>query len=99
MITKPDFWPGLELRHLAALQAVAEEGSFWNAADRLDTSQSSVSQQIATLERIVGERLGERSRGRKPVALTEAGPVPLPPGGGGGGRPRGGPSGFLPLPT
>ena len=73
MITKPDFWPGLELRHLAALQAVAEEGSFWNAAARLGTSQSSVSQQIATLERIVGQRLVERSRGRKPVALTEAG--------------------------
>ena len=73
MITKPDFWPGLELRHLAALQAVAEEGSFWNAAARLDTSQSSVSQQIATLERIVGQRLVERSRGRKPVAMTDAG--------------------------
>lgn len=77
MITKPDFWPGLELRHLAALQAVAEEGSFWNAADKLDTSQSSVSQQIATLERIVGERLVERSRGRKPVTLTEAGQLLL----------------------
>ncbi len=77
MITKPDFWPGLELRHLAALQAVAEERSFWNAADRLDTSQSSVSQQIATLERIVGERLVERSRGRKPVTLTEAGELLL----------------------
>ena len=77
MITKPDFWPGLELRHLAALQAVAEEGSFWNAADRLDASQSSVSQQIATLERIVGERLVERSRGRKPVTLTEAGQLLL----------------------
>src|SRR5262249_54226311 len=82
MITKPDFWPGLELRHLAALQAVAEEGSFWNAADRLDTSQSSVSQQIATLEKIVGERLGERSRGRKPGMLTEAGQL-LPRHGGG----------------
>ena len=77
MITKPDFWPGLELRHLAALQAVAEERSFWNAAERLDTSQSSVSQQIATLERIVGERLVERSRGRRPVSLTEAGQLLL----------------------
>src|SRR5262245_12061651 len=70
---RPDFWPGLELRHLAVLQAVAEEGSFWIAADRLNRSQSSVSQQIAMLERIVGERLVERSRGRKPVTLTEAG--------------------------
>lgn len=70
---KPYLWTDLDLRHLVALQAVAEEGSFWGAAERLGCSQSAVSQQISALEAIVGERLIERSRGRRPVGLTEAG--------------------------
>ncbi len=70
---KPDHWESLELRHLVALQAIAAEGSFWAAADRLDCSPSALSQQIATLEATVGHRLLERSRGRRHVALTEPG--------------------------
>lgn len=66
-------WSGLELRHLVAFQAVVRAGSFWAASDILDVSQSAVSQQIATLERIVGLRLIDRSRGRRRIALTEAG--------------------------
>jgi molybdate transport repressor ModE-like protein len=68
-----DRWLGVELRHFAALQAIAQEGSFRRAALRLGYTQSAVSQQIATLERIVGERLLERPGGPKPVSLTEAG--------------------------
>ncbi len=68
-----DHWLGVELRHFLALEAVAREGSFGRAAKALGYTQSAVSQQIAALERIVGQRLVERPGGPKPVSLTEAG--------------------------
>ncbi len=70
---EPDRWLGVELRHFLALEAVAREGSFGKAAIALGYTQSAVSQQIAALERIVGQRLVERPGGPKPVSLTEAG--------------------------
>jgi DNA-binding transcriptional LysR family regulator len=76
-IMEPDRWWGVELRHLAALEAVATEGTFGRAAEKLGYTQSAVSQQIATLERIVGERLVERPGGPRPVTLTEAGRILL----------------------
>jgi len=72
-----DHWLGIELRHLAALEAVAREGSFSRAATRLGYVQSAISHQIAALETLVGERLIERSRGTRPLALTEAGEILL----------------------
>lgn len=70
-------WLGLELRHLIALKAIAEQGTFSRAASSLGYTQSAVSQQIATLERIVGQRLIERPGGPRPVSLTEAGELLL----------------------
>jgi DNA-binding transcriptional LysR family regulator len=61
------------LRHFLALEAVARERSFVKAAASLGYTQSAVSQQIATLERQVGQKLVERPGGPKPVSLTEAG--------------------------
>jgi DNA-binding transcriptional LysR family regulator len=66
-------WLGLEFRHLAALQAVADEGSFNGAARRLGYTQSAISQQIASLERIVGVRVVERVHGKKTLGLSVAG--------------------------
>src|SRR5471032_2474203 len=74
---KPDTWLGVELRHLAALEAVASEGSFGRAAQKLGYTQSAISQQIAMLERLVGERLIDRPGGPRAVSLTEAGQVLL----------------------
>jgi len=73
LIMQTDSWLGVEIRHFAALQAVAQTGSFGRAAERLGYTQSAISQQIAALERIVGEKLLERPGGPRPVSLTEAG--------------------------
>lgn len=70
---EPDRWLGVEVRHLAALEAVAREGSFGRAAEALGYTQSAISQQIQTLERIVGEKLLERPGGPRAVSLTESG--------------------------
>jgi len=72
-----DRWLGLDLRHLVALKAIADEGSFGRAAERLGYTQSAISQQIAALERIVGMRLIERPGGPRPISLTEAGEILL----------------------
>ncbi|MGI8974157.1 MAG: LysR family transcriptional regulator [Gaiella sp.] len=72
-ITNHDGLLGIEMRHLAAFEAVAETGSFAAAGALLGYSQPAISQQIATLERVAGMRLLDRPGGRRPVTPTDAG--------------------------
>lgn len=63
----------MELRHLDALLAIAEEGSFTAAADALSTVQSNVSDQIRQLEHELGAKLLVRTRrGAQPTECGEA---------------------------
>ena len=76
-LVRPERWLGIEFRHLAALEAIAQEASFNRAARRLGYTQSAISQQIAALERVVGQRLVNRPGGPSPVGLTPAGELLL----------------------
>ena len=67
----------MDLRLLTALDAVAVEGTFGAAAARLGYSQSSLSQQIAALERSVGGPVFDRPGGPRRVRLTPLGALVL----------------------
>ena len=66
----------MELRQLAHVVAVAEEGSFTRASERVHIVQSAMSASIRSLERELGVQLFERTTQR--VRLTDAGAVFLP---------------------
>ena len=65
----------MEIRHLDALLAITESGSFSAAADVLHTVQSNVSEQIRQLERELGVPV--LVRGRRGATPTEFGRVVL----------------------
>jgi DNA-binding transcriptional LysR family regulator len=67
----------VELRHLRTMAAIAEEGTFGRAASRLGYTQSSVSQQIAALEKAVGGAVFDRPGGPRPVRISPLGEVVL----------------------
>jgi DNA-binding transcriptional LysR family regulator len=66
----------MELHQLEYFVAVAEEGSFTRAAERVHVAQPGVSAQIGRLERELGQQLFDRA-GRT-VRLTEVGAAVLP---------------------
>jgi DNA-binding transcriptional LysR family regulator len=61
----------MELRHLQALTAISDHGTFSAAAEHLNTVQSNISAHVARLERELGTPLVDRADGR----LTEEGRV------------------------
>jgi len=63
----------VNIRQIRSFQAVVELGNFSRAAERLGTSQASVSHAINDLETLLGARLFDRTTRR--VELTEAGQI------------------------
>lgn len=74
--SRPLMVGGVDLRQLAAFQAVADELHFGRAAERLEISQPAVSQLVRRLERELAVTLFERSSHH--VALSAAGAELLP---------------------
>ena len=68
-----DAHQGVELRHLRYLVAVADAGTFTQAAERMLVTQPTLSQQIRRLEEVVGTPLLDRRRDG--IRLTDAGSV------------------------
>ena len=66
----------MQLSQLAYFVAVAEEGSFTRAAERVGVAQPSLSQQVKALESDLGAQLVHRTRGK--VGLTASGETLLP---------------------
>ncbi|MFC7486972.1 LysR family transcriptional regulator [Knoellia sp. CPCC 206453] len=77
MIVWGDTGAMLDLRLLAALDAVARLGTFGRAAAELGYTQSSLSQQIATLERRVGGAVFDRPGGARRPLITPLGRLVL----------------------
>jgi DNA-binding transcriptional LysR family regulator len=63
----------VDVRHLEALVAVVDEGTFAKGAKALGFTQSAISQQIAGLEKAAGLTVFDRPKGPRPAELTPAG--------------------------
>jgi DNA-binding transcriptional LysR family regulator len=69
-------WDEIELRHLRVLVALAQEGTFTDAAIEVGLSQPAVSRSLARLEALIGVRLAARTT--RSFELTPAGRAALP---------------------
>lgn len=65
----------LELRRLQALESIVRTGTFGRAAVDLGYTQSAISQQVAALERALGQPLFDRVGGSRRPVLTPLGEV------------------------
>jgi LysR family hydrogen peroxide-inducible transcriptional activator len=68
----------LEIRQLRAFVALVDRGSITAAAESLGLSQSTASEALAALERVLGTPLVVRRRGARELPLTVAGRALLP---------------------
>jgi len=69
---------GLEIRQLRAFVALVERRRVTAAAEALDLAQSTVSEALSALERVLGTTVILRRRGGRALELTEAGRALLP---------------------
>lgn len=75
----PGSWPGgLEARHLRALVALVDTGSMTAASRALGVAQSTVSETIAALDRLLGAATVRRRSGAREVELTTVGNALIP---------------------
>ncbi|KKO44024.1 hypothetical protein WG68_17690 [Arsukibacterium ikkense] len=65
----------IEIKHLKAVQAIAEQGTVQSAAEQLCITQSALSHQLAELERRLGQPLFVRKS--QPVLFTQTGQLLL----------------------
>lgn len=56
--------PAVNLRHIEIFHAIMTAGNLTEAARMLNTSQPTVSRELARFEQVLGLKLFERSRGR-----------------------------------
>src|SRR5690349_13781884 len=68
---------GLELRHLATLDAIARHRSFNRAADELGYTPSAGRRWVGPIDRVLRARVSEPSRAPAPIGLTGPGRVLL----------------------
>ncbi len=68
----------LSLRHLRALAAVLDEGTYRRAADALGYSQAAITQQVAAAENALGSAVFLRHGGPRPMTLTPFGQEIVP---------------------
>ena len=67
----------MDFDQLTTFIEVAKLGNFSRAGQKVFRSQSAVSAQIRSLERLTGVRVLERSRGARSLALTREGAILL----------------------
>ncbi len=74
----PTGLPGLEVRQLRAFATLVDRGGITAAARELGVAQSTVSEALSALERVLGAPVAVRRPGARRIELTPAGKALLP---------------------